>query len=239
MSAEKNKNKINSTQPIMLYNKRKLRIWWNRRKPYYQKAGWILLFDTFLWMNVGIEAHLMARDFQNLMQPPPAIMVTRAQAKTVEQKPAPAEDSQLKKPVEKPMVKAAAIDIEPANIIKLDMTNDDGRIFLQTYGTEKGMTQAQITQLARIIQAESGWEHTCKQVRTGCKKVGAVKQGPTQDYGYAQIHLPTHKARLAKLGLDIMDPEDNLKFAVLLYQEQGAGPWNASKHRANKTGWAD
>ena len=38
-----------------------------------------------------------------------------------------------------------------------------------------------------------------------------------------------HNARMAKLGLNPMEPEDNIKFAKILYDEQGWSPWTCKK----------
>jgi hypothetical protein len=48
---------------------------------------------------------------------------------------------------------------------------------------------------------------------------------PTHDGGVFQIHVPVHEERLTELGLDIWDPEDNVRFARLLYEERGWRPW--------------
>lgn len=54
--------------------------------------------------------------------------------------------------------------------------------------------------------------------------------GPTNDHGPLQIHLPTHGARIKKLGLDVVNnPYDNIKFAKILYEESGLQPWFASR----------
>ena len=50
-------------------------------------------------------------------------------------------------------------------------------------------------------------------------------KGPTSDGGVFQIHIPSHGKRLEELGLDIWDPEDNVKYARILYDEQGWKPW--------------
>lgn len=47
----------------------------------------------------------------------------------------------------------------------------------------------------------------------------------THDGGVFQIHVPVHQERLTELGLDIWDPEDNVKFARILYEERGWKPW--------------
>lgn len=217
----------------MLYNKRKARIWWRKTKPWLKRVAFWIGINIIIWGNLGIEFKLA---LDSLIWHPVQINVPHKEQKqllNIQAKETPQTQPKV--------VKAAAVEIEMAT---LSMTDDEGRKFLQQYGIEQGMKQADINLLAKIIQAESGWEHFCTKVKTGCKSVGAVKTGPTQDYGYAQIHLPTHKARLKKLGIDIMKPQDNIKFAVMLFQEHqcrpdACQPWKASMHRPNGTGWAD
>lgn len=49
------------------------------------------------------------------------------------------------------------------------------------------------------------------------------------DVGLFQINQ-VHKTRLAELGLDRRDLHDNIKYARMLYDESGLGPWYMSKH---------
>lgn len=46
----------------------------------------------------------------------------------------------------------------------------------------------------------------------------------TTDGGLFQINS-SHNARLEQLGLDKWDPEDNVTFARMLYDEEGWRPW--------------
>ena len=46
----------------------------------------------------------------------------------------------------------------------------------------------------------------------------------TTDGGLFQINS-SHDARMEKLGLDKYDPEDNVKFARILYEENNWKPW--------------
>lgn len=50
-------------------------------------------------------------------------------------------------------------------------------------------------------------------------------QSKTNDGGVFQINVAAHGERLKELGLDIWDPEDNVKFARILYEEEGWRPW--------------
>jgi len=48
------------------------------------------------------------------------------------------------------------------------------------------------------------------------------------DSGLAQLNS-THNSRIAKLGLKVFDPEDNMTFARLLFEESGWVPWVCKK----------
>jgi len=50
----------------------------------------------------------------------------------------------------------------------------------------------------------------------------------TTDGGIFQINS-VHDEELAILGLDKWDPEDNIKFARILYDRRGLNPWNSSR----------
>lgn len=57
----------------------------------------------------------------------------------------------------------------------------------------------------------------------------ADRQKLNVDVGLFQINQ-VHKARLAELGLDRRDIDDNIAYTVMLYNESGLGPWYMSKH---------
>jgi len=50
----------------------------------------------------------------------------------------------------------------------------------------------------------------------------------TTDGGIFQLNS-VHDQELAALGLNKFDPEDNIKFARILYDRSGLRPWNSSK----------
>lgn len=59
-----------------------------------------------------------------------------------------------------------------------------------------------------------------------------------KDVGVFMINEIYHLERAKKLGIDINTFEGNVKFARLLYQEQGTKPWNWSKYPQGKMrGW--
>lgn len=67
-----------------------------------------------------------------------------------------------------------------------------------------------------------------------CESGGDIEAyNPTNnshDNGLFQISDLYHGKRVRSLGLDVGDPADNIRFARILYDEQGLQPWSASKH---------
>jgi len=51
----------------------------------------------------------------------------------------------------------------------------------------------------------------------------------SQDVGMCQINLYYHEATAIKMGLDLFNREDNIRYANYLYETQGLTPWNWSK----------
>lgn len=59
-------------------------------------------------------------------------------------------------------------------------------------------------------------------------KAGAF--GGSVDVGWAQINITIHIDEIARLGLDVINSEeDNKEFAMMLYEREGTQPWSASK----------
>lgn len=75
----------------------------------------------------------------------------------------------------------------------------------------------------KIIRCE-GWNH----LATGDNK--NLKDGIhwSTDIGWWQINDYYHRNRALKLGFDISDPDQNLKYGMLLLKEEGTKPWLAS-----------
>jgi hypothetical protein len=73
--------------------------------------------------------------------------------------------------------------------------------------------------MVAIIGCESGYIHYLPN--------GKVLQGRVHspDTGVAQINVKAHGARIKEMGLDVNNIVDNLTFARMLYDEQGATPW--------------
>lgn len=58
---------------------------------------------------------------------------------------------------------------------------------------------------------------------------GKVVTSPTSDYGLFQINN-THLTEARQMGMNIFDPEGNIRFALYLYGEEGSRPWNSSSN---------
>lgn len=58
--------------------------------------------------------------------------------------------------------------------------------------------------------------------------VSKPNKNGSRDGGLFQINS-THDTRMEALGLDKLNPEDNAKFARILYEEQGWSPWTCKK----------
>jgi len=52
----------------------------------------------------------------------------------------------------------------------------------------------------------------------------------SHDRGLFQISTKYHGAEVKRLGLDMNDPVDNIKYARILYDKNGLADWQASKH---------
>jgi hypothetical protein len=50
-----------------------------------------------------------------------------------------------------------------------------------------------------------------------------------EDIGKFQINTKYHLARAEALGLDLWNEVDNEIYAMMLFEEQGTGPWSSSK----------
>ena len=101
---------------------------------------------------------------------------------------------------------------EPRPVIfEMDYSTEEARIFLIKQYFPNDWERA-----IEIFTCESGLMQ---------EKNGKVVQGPTNDFGIAQVHVPSHKKELNRLGLDVMDIEDNVKFASFLFKQEGWSPW--------------
>ena len=59
---------------------------------------------------------------------------------------------------------------------------------------------------------------------------GTILRGKvdSRDIGVMQINTFYHGTEAAKLGLDLTKIEDNMKFARILYENEGTKPWSSS-----------
>ncbi len=78
------------------------------------------------------------------------------------------------------------------------------------------------------ILSEIAW---CESQFRQYDKNGNVLQGRVDpdDTGVMQINKRYHLDSATKMGLNIEQLNDNLKYAKILYESQGTKPWNASK----------
>jgi hypothetical protein len=76
--------------------------------------------------------------------------------------------------------------------------------------------------LAEIARCESTYRHFSTN--------GEVLRGSSnsKDVGVMQINERYHSSRARSLGIDLYSLEGNMKYARLLYKEQGSQPWKAS-----------
>lgn len=83
--------------------------------------------------------------------------------------------------------------------------------------------------MAEVARCESTFRHTLAD--------GTVLRGKvdSRDVGVMQINTGYHQATAAKLGLDLLDFEDNMAYARYLYEKQGTAPWRASAPCWSKT----
>lgn len=76
--------------------------------------------------------------------------------------------------------------------------------------------------MIQIARCESTFRHT---LADGSILTG--KKDP-RDVGVMQINRGFHASDAKKLGLDLLDLEDNMAYARHLYEKQGTKPWKAS-----------
>jgi hypothetical protein len=78
--------------------------------------------------------------------------------------------------------------------------------------------------LARIAKCESTFRQHDKN--------GNVLRGKvnSRDVGVMQINERYHSAKAKSLGLNLHTLEGNMRYAEILYKEQGTSPWKASSH---------
>jgi len=74
-------------------------------------------------------------------------------------------------------------------------------------------------ELQFVALCESGGRHYSN---------GRIIRSKTDDVGIMQISEKYHFKTARSIGLDIFDPNDNMEYAVILYNREGLKPWRAS-----------
>lgn len=100
---------------------------------------------------------------------------------------------------------------------------------VELYRNEDVETYREIERLARLYKVEVDVARKIIQCEANFKHVTGTRAKVGQDIGRFQINDHFHEERAAKLGLDIHDPEDNLKYGMRLLAEEGTEPWSASR----------
>ena len=92
--------------------------------------------------------------------------------------------------------------------------------------TESGL-EGEFDALPAILEAIAFCESSSQQF----DKDGLVLRGRVNPYdaGMFQINTWYHGRRAKELGINLYTEAGNTEFALLLYEEQGTEPWNASK----------
>lgn len=75
-------------------------------------------------------------------------------------------------------------------------------------------------ELQKIALCESGGKHDIK---------GKTIKSKTGDLGIMQISEKYHGISAKNLQLNLHNPNDNMKFALWLYEKEGLRPWKASR----------
>ena len=92
-------------------------------------------------------------------------------------------------------------------------------------GTLRFVTEvfAEQPALIKVAFCESSLEHT--------EEDGSVKRGDvdSRDTGLMQINKGYHAKKAKELGLNLENQEDNAKYAIWLFENQGLQPWSSSK----------
>lgn len=76
-------------------------------------------------------------------------------------------------------------------------------------------------ELLPVAWCESGLKHY--------KSNGDITKSPTKDFGLLQINRAWID-NAQKMGLDIFEKKDNIKFGIYLYEQNGLSDWRHSKH---------
>ena len=93
---------------------------------------------------------------------------------------------------------------------------DRWRVYLYEETLRRGLTYSDFRILREVVQCESSW----RQYRSDGQVI--VSSG---NIGLAQINRFAHEAVYQSMRLDPEIPEENLSFAIYLYERDGLAPW--------------
>lgn len=116
---------------------------------------------------------------------------------------------------------APTIEIEQPKEVRIEVVYTEDRII------EK-ITQAFLDApiMIEVARCESRFKTTAHNT--------TLNEDGTTDGGIFQLNS-VHDQELTALGLDKFDPEDNIKFARILYDRSGLQPWKSSEKCWSKT----
>lgn len=116
-------------------------------------------------------------------------------------------------------------EYEPAitSYIERAITPEGNAQLIKKLTLDSGLNDSDANSLVAIARCESHLRHFDE-------KTGEVLRGKVNplDSGIFQLNKKYHLDTAIKLGLDIDNKVDNIKYAIWLYQTQGTTPWNWS-----------
>ena len=90
---------------------------------------------------------------------------------------------------------------------------------------EKMLVQQEIAkeiQKQKVLKAIIDCESNNRHVIGTLAKVGV-------DIGKCQINTYWHLERAEEMGLNLLDPDDNMQYCLYLFEEEGVRPWKSSQ----------
>lgn len=94
------------------------------------------------------------------------------------------------------------------------------KLFLYYELLQRGFGYKDYSALNKVFECESNWNQF--------NSNGTVLISITNDIGIAQINKRVHQTTYTKMGLDVTDPYDNIRFALYLYSKNGIHDWRFS-----------
>jgi len=125
-------------------------------------------------------------------------------------------DIQIAEAYEYTEVEAITVVVPPKKEVRIEVVYnwDKARIEQEVM---KAFPDAPI--MLKVMRCEGGYDIDAYNPTNG-----------SGDKGLFQISTLHHGKRVKALGLDMNNPSDNIKYAKMLYDEQGLEPWKWSKH---------